>query len=460
MRSAKGDTTMTAKNNNSGGGLKRDLGNIQSYATLIGVLIGSGIFVVIGQAGSVAGPSVPLAYLAMAPIVLCTALAYMVYLSTPLGNRPGGAYIHISRTFNSLYPGFIAVWLKLVAFMGAMGVLSLSFGEYLTFFIPRANPVVVASLLMIFFYIINLVGVKIYGQIQVIMCFVLLAAVLILVIPGLRTIDMNNYTPLFPFGMKGFLSALAPLFMSYAGFEALAQTAGETKDARKNLPKVFLKGILLTIAIYFAMSFVAFGNMPFAELASSKSAMADVAARYLPFGAAAIVAIGAMMAFTTSINASLMVPPRLLLVLAEDHLVPGILGHIHPRFHTPDVSLTLTTAITLGLLWTNTLNVILAVTLQAIFLLYIFHSLSMVCLPFVNRPLYNSALFRPHPLLLVAGGLFSAFCLIFFSYQMIIGTWKLILVWSIIGTLLYGFGRFQATRKGVDLAGLLADELD
>ena len=145
---------MTAKKN-SGEGLKRDLGNIQSYATLIGVLIGSGIFVVIGQAGSVAGPSVPLAYLAMAPILLCTALAYMVYLSTPLGDRPGGAYIHISRTFNSLYPGFIAIWLKLVAFMGAMGVLSLSFGEYLTFFIPQANPVVVASLLMIFFYITN-----------------------------------------------------------------------------------------------------------------------------------------------------------------------------------------------------------------------------------------------------------------------------------------------------------------
>jgi len=106
------------------GALVRELGKLQGYATLIGVLIGSGIFVVIGTAGGMTGPSVPLSFLALYPVILSTAMAYMVFLSTPLGERPGGAYLHIQETFGKTYPAFIAVWFQWIAFMGALGVLS------------------------------------------------------------------------------------------------------------------------------------------------------------------------------------------------------------------------------------------------------------------------------------------------------------------------------------------------
>jgi len=78
--------------------LRRDLGPLSGYATIIGILVGAGIFRVTGEAGAMAGSSVPLAYLLFAPIIICTALTYSVFVSTPLGTRPGGAYIHISRT--------------------------------------------------------------------------------------------------------------------------------------------------------------------------------------------------------------------------------------------------------------------------------------------------------------------------------------------------------------------------
>ncbi len=383
------------------GRLRRDLGKVEGYATLVGALIGSGIFVVIGQAGALAGPSVPLAYLALFPVVMATAVAYMVFMSTPLGERPGGAYVHISRTFDRLFPGYLAVWLQMVAYSGALGVLALSFGEYLRFFLPGTAPVLTASALLLFFYVVNLVGVKIYGRTQTAMCLVLLAAVAILVVPGLRTIHPEYYRPLFPYGLSGFLAALSSLFMSYAGFEGLAQTAGETKDARRTLPRIFFRGIGATVLIYFVMSLVAFGNLPYADLAKSSSAMTDVAHRYLPGWGAGVVALGAIMAFATSINVTLMVPPRLLLVLGEDRLVPSILAHVHPRFRTPDVGLTLTVGVAIGLLLTNTLGVILAVTLQAIFLLYVLHGLALICLPFVNPGLYRTALFRPSPVMLV-----------------------------------------------------------
>jgi len=451
---AKNVSTAEAESSRTGH-LRRDLGRAESYATLIGGLIGSGIFVVIGQAGGLAGPSVPLAYLALFPVVMATAMAYMVFMSTPLGERPGGAYVHISRTFGRFFPGFIAVWLQLVAYSGALGVLSISLGEYMRFFFPNFAPVYTAAAILLFFYFVNLVGVKIYGGLQTAMFLVLIAAVAILVVPGLRTVKMDYYTPLFPFGIKGFIAALSSLFMSYAGFEGLAQTAGETKDARKTLPSVFFRGISITVIIYFLMSFVAFGNMHYGDLAKSTSAMTDVAKNYLPGWGAAVVALGAIMAFTTSINATLMVPPRLLMVLGEDRLVPAVFSHINRRFGTPDVGLTITTGIAIALIMTNTLGVILAITLQSIFILYILHSAALVFLPIVNPGLYKSALFRPARGVLFAVGGFSVVCMLIFSYSMLLTSWKQILFWGFAGVVIYAVAMLHGYRSGTDFGKIM-----
>ena len=160
--------------------LRRDLGPLSGYATIIGILVGAGIFRVTGEAGAMAGSSVPLAYLLFAPIVICTALTYSVFVSTPLGTRPGGAYIHISRTFKNYYLGFIAMWMKLLAFIGAISFMSTSFGEYLTFFYPDADPKVWGSIALIFFYGINMVGIKHYGQIQTVMLGILIFSIVVI----------------------------------------------------------------------------------------------------------------------------------------------------------------------------------------------------------------------------------------------------------------------------------------
>src|SRR5262245_24029482 len=129
-------------NNSTKPQLKRELSKLESYATIIGILVGSGIFVVTGRSGSIAGPSVPLAYLVLAPIVLATAVAYTVYLSTPLGTSPGGEYTHISRTTGSYYLGFITLWLKWLAYIGALVILSTSLAQYLKFFYPNLDQAI------------------------------------------------------------------------------------------------------------------------------------------------------------------------------------------------------------------------------------------------------------------------------------------------------------------------------
>lgn len=484
--------------------LKRDLTKLESYATIIGMLIGSGIFVVTGRLGAVAGPSVPLAYLVLAPVILCTAVAYSVYLSTPLGVRPGGAYIHISRTLQHYYVGFLALWLQWLAYIGALVILSTSLGQYLKFFYPNLDSwfaawlpfgaqlktvyasdpslgeAMIATLTLLFFFFFNLLGVKFYGWLQTAMFILLCVAVVILVVPGLFAIQWKNFSPLFPYGFwptaaaegdKGFLAALPPLFFSYAGFESLAQTSGETREARRSLPAIFIIGILISMVIFFLMSLVAFGVMPYQELAQSNYAMADAAHRFLPAWGGAVVALGAVMAFTTSINASLYVPARILYVFGEDRMAPQWLASVGARFRTPWVSLVINTTIALALLWTKQFGYVLNISLVAMYLLYGLHSAALIALPFVRPKLYETAEVKPRPAWLVIFGLISLLSMGYLAFVTIardirqrgpsgsgLAIWQLLLLWSAVGTALYLLARWEGRRGGFDYKRQLTHE--
>ena len=428
--------------------LKRDLGPISGYATIIGILVGAGIFRVTGEAGAVAGSAVPLAYLLFAPIVLSTAIAYSVFMSTPLGMRPGGAYIHISRTFGNYYLGFITMWMKLVAFVGAISFMSTSFGEYMTFFFPNHDPRMWGTIVLLFFYGVNIIGIRYYGQFQTAMLIVLIISILILVIPGIPAIDYSYYDPILPKGYNGLLAAMPMLFFSYAGFETLAQVAGETKDPTRTLPMIFIKGVLASVFIFFTMSFVAFGVLPAEVLASSNSAMADVAAQYLPPWGSSIVAIGAMSAFLTSINGSILVPSRMLFVFSEDRLMPRSLASVHPQWRTPYISLIISAIICTALIWSQSARYLMNAGLIGIFIIYCFQGIALMALPIVNKRLYKSAQFQLPKWLLYLVGSISAFSMAYFLIITIMDVFTFTIVGLIIGTILYILGRYQGKKEG------------
>lgn len=373
--------------------LRRDLGTVESYASLIGILIGAGIFKVTSDAWRLTGPSVILGYAVLMPAILATSVPYAAFISTSLGKEPGGEYLHLSRTFGGCKIAYIGAWLKIVAYIGAGAYLASALADYIIELSGRRisgefahQALAVGSLL--FFYVVHVVGVRWFGRLQVAMCAVLGVSIFVLVIPGLFAIHSANYSPFITHGAKGFALSLAPIFFSYAGFESLAQTAGETKDSTRRLPWVFLKGVTATALIFIAMSAVAFGVLPGARLGASAAPMAEVASVYLPWGAAVVVKLGAIMAITTSLNPTLIVPSRLALIFVEDGLAPSWLGFISRRTATPIVSLTLNLIACLVLLISKQLSLALNIAVFALVLLYCLHSVAFLILPRSNPKLY------------------------------------------------------------------------
>src|SRR5713226_5056240 len=152
---------------------------------------------------------------------------------------------------------------------------------------------------------------------------------------------------------------------------------------------VFLKGISAAALIFILMSAVAFGVLPGARLGASSAPMTEVAAVYLPWGAAAFVTLGAIMAITTSLNPTLIVPSRLALIFVEDRLAPRWLGFVNRRTATPMRGLKLTRAACLLLVISRQLSLALNIAVFALVLLYFLHSLTFLLLPRRNPKLYS-----------------------------------------------------------------------
>lgn len=428
-------------------GLRRDLGTLESYSVIVGILVGAGIFKVTGEAWVLTGPSVILGYLVLAPAVLATSIAYAVFLSTPLGAEPGGEYLHISRTFGGRGLAFVGAWLKIISYTGALAYLAVAFADYSRQLFPGLAVMPLAIGIVVFFYAIHVAGVRWFGLLQVWMCALLGVSILFLIVPGIFAIDPANYRPFLSHGFGGFLAALPPLFFAFAGFESLAQAAGEVRDSTRRLPRIFIRGIVAVTVVYLLMSAVGLGVLPGDQLRVSSAPMAEAAERYLPAGAAALVTIGALMAITTSLNATMLVPSRIAIVLAEDGLTPRWLGFVSPRTATPIVGLTVTLAGALTLLLTRQIGLALNIAVFALVLLYFLHSLALLALPRRNPELYRSVTAAIPLALQRVAAVTSMLAMAALLTQMSLPTIGLLLFWAVIGAVLYAVAHGRASRR-------------
>lgn len=430
-------------------GLRRDLGTVESYAALIGILIGAGIFKVTGEAWALTGPSVILGYLVLAPVILATSVAYSVFLSTPLGTAPGGEYTHISRTFGGHALAFVGAWLKIISYIGALAYLAGAFADYLLDLVPFTTHRIAASGLLVFFYLVHVAGVRWFGRLQVWMCVLLGISIVVLVVPGLFAIRPGNYRPFFTHGLGGFAASLPPLFFAYAGFESLAQAAGEVRDSTRKLPRIFLGGIIAAMVVYLLMSIVALGVLPGDRLQMSNAPMAEAGAIYLPVGAAALVTLGALMALSTSVNATMLVPSRVAIMLAEDGVAPKWIGQVSRRTGTPILGLTITLAAALALLLTNQIPLALNIAVFALVVLYFLHSLALLVLPRANPELFASVTVAIPLSVQRVAAVLSMIAMATFIALQIAASWKtlaLAATWAAAGALLYALRRRVADR--------------
>jgi len=196
---------------------------------------------------------------------------------------------------------------------------------------------------------VNLVGAKVSGSVELGVVAVKLAILAVFAMVGIAGAERSHLLPVFNHGAFAPLAAIALIFVAYEGFELIPNAVDEMVNPKRNLKRAIVIAILVTAAIYIAVTFAALGQLTPAEIQRDQEYVLAVAARPT-LGQAGFVLIGiaALLSTASAINATLFGAARLAMVMARDHALPRIFSMRERKRPVPYVALLVLTALSLA----------------------------------------------------------------------------------------------------------------
>ncbi len=225
--------------------LKRALGFWQVTISGAGIILGAGIYALIGVAAGVAGPALWLSFLIAGLIALCTGLSYAELASIFKGNA--AEYDYTKKAFNKRFAFIIGTMMIFAAiFTGA--TVAIGFGGY--FATLFNTPILLTAMaLIVALSLINLSGIKESTIFNIVLTVIEALGLLIIIALGIKYWGSVNLLSM-PNGFSGVLQASALVFFSFVGFESIVKLTEETKDPVKNVPKAVIASVIFSTVIY------------------------------------------------------------------------------------------------------------------------------------------------------------------------------------------------------------------
>ena len=326
--------------------LERDLGLPSVLAISIGAMIGSGIFILPALALGIAGPAVVLAY-AFAGLLVVPAALSKSEMATAMPEA-GGTYIYIERGMGPLLGTVAGVgtWFSL-SFKGALALVGGV--PYLLLLVDLPLKPVALGLAAALI-LVNVVGAKQTGRLQLVIVVVMLAALGWFAAGSAPGVQSANYANFFADGLGGLLAATGLVFVSYAGVTKVASIAEEVEDPGRNIPLGILGSLGFTTALYVAIVTVLVGVTDPGSVAGSLTPVAVAAEATLGRAGVVAVILAAILALISTANAGILSSSRYPFAMSRDKLAPPLLSTVSGRFGTPVASITLTGAVLLVLI--------------------------------------------------------------------------------------------------------------
>ena len=326
--------------------LERDLGLLAVMAISIGAMVGSGIFILPGLAMKTAGPAVVFAYFLAGVLVLPAALSKSE-MATAMPEA-GGTYLYIERAMGPLFGTIagIGTWFSLT-FKGALALVGGAPYLVLLFDLPVTPVALTVAALLI---VLNVVGAKQTGRMQIAIVAIMLAVMIWFIVAGAPTVESARFGGFFDSGIDGILGATGFVFVSYAGVTKVASVAEEVENPDRNLPLGILGSFVITAVIYIAIVTVMVGVADRAALTDTETPMQIAAENVLPAIGVGAVVIAALLALISTANAGILSSSRYPFAMSRDGLAPDIFENVSERFETPVNAITITGGVLLVLI--------------------------------------------------------------------------------------------------------------
>lgn len=317
--------------------LQRGLNTRHIRFLALGSAIGTGLFYGSATAIKMAGPSVLLAYIVagIAIYIVMRALGEMA-----VHNPVSGSFSHYASKFISPFAGFTTGW----TYVFEMIIVALAdvtaFGIYMGFWYPDVPRWIWILSLIMFLGAINLIHVKVFGELEFWLSIVKVTAIIAMIVGGLGLMLFGFHTDhgtaisgiqnlwahdgFMPNGIGGLVACLSVVVFAFGGIEIIGITAGETENPKKSIPRA-INAVPVRILLFYVMTiFVLMAIFPWNQIGSQGSPFVQIFENLGIKSAATILNIVVITAAISAINSDVFGAGRMLYGMAQDGQAPKV----------------------------------------------------------------------------------------------------------------------------------------
>lgn len=338
----------------------KQLGAFDLITMGIGIVIGTGIFILPGTVAAMhSGPAIILSFVVAAVVCSLAAMCYAEFSSAlPVA---GSAYSFGNVVFGEIVGWFLG-WALILEYMLAVAATSTGFSAYMRSLLegfginlPKAisgpfDPSngtyvnLIAILIVLFISLILSRGVRTSMTVNSIMVFVKVTIIIAFIAVGCFYVKPSNWHPFMPFGFGGVMAGAAQVFFAYLGFDAVAASAAEVKNPSRNMPRGIIGTLMICTVLYMLVSVVLTGMVSYKKLdVADPVAFALHAVNQNWF--AGVLSVGALAGMFTMMVSMIFSSSRLIYSIGRDGLLPKFLGQINEKTKTPEHSMAAVTIV-------------------------------------------------------------------------------------------------------------------
>ena len=362
--------------------LKRHMGLFDLTMYGVGLILGAGIYVLIGEASGFAGNSMWISFGLGVIVAVFAGLSYAEL--SALFPKAAAEYIFVKNAFKSEFIGFIIGWLTAITSIIVGATVALGFAGYVIQFV-NVPITISAILLLVVLSVVSFVGIKHSAWMNTVFALVTIAGLIIIIFLGF-TFESDTPVDYFdaPQGIGGIILAFVLIFFAFIGFEDIANVAEEVKKPKKTLPRAIILSVIISGIIYILVSLSAVNIMDWKELSQSTAPMADIATKGMGENGGVLMSIIALFATASTVLITLVAGARILYGMSKDKSLPTIFGKIHTKTKTPWIAVIVILATSVAFAFIGDIVIVANIVVFAVVITFAMINLSVILLRYVK----------------------------------------------------------------------------
>jgi APA family basic amino acid/polyamine antiporter len=354
----------------------------------VGLILGAGIYVLIGEAAGFAGNSMWISFLLGAIVAVFAGLSYSEL--SALYPKAAAEYTFVKNAFKNNFFGFIIGWLTAITSIIVAATVSLGFGGYLAQFIEI--PITIGAIILIaILSVVNFIGIKESAWANTIFAIITAGGLGLIIFLGftVEPVESIDYFEA-PNGFPGIILAFVLIFFAFIGFEDMANVAEEVRRPHKTIPRAIILSVVITGIIYILVSLSAVKILDWQELAASSAPLADVAHKVLGTNGSITLSIIALFATASTVLITLVAGARILYGMAKSNSLPQFLSNVHSKTKTPWIAVIVILVTSIGFTFVGDIVIIANIVVFAVVITFAAINLAVIVLrytePVLERP--------------------------------------------------------------------------